>query len=196
VLPTATGIVDSLAAVLGEGAAFEGELRHRGEHSIELAAVWLHYILGGRETEVVPILCGSFGAFIRGESDEREDAAINRTIDVLTEALAGRRALVVAAADLAHVGPAFGGTPVGFDGRSQLKDADDELIERICAGDSGGFMTAIKRVRDRNNVCGVSPIYLMLRMLEGASGIPSGYDRCPADEDGTSLVSICGAIIS
>ncbi len=78
--------------------------------------------------------------------------------------------------------------------RARLQAADDELMERTCAGDAEGFLTAIKRVQDRNNVCGVPPIYLALRMLGQVQGEQVAYDRCPADEDGTSLVSVCGIV--
>ena len=194
VLPTARDIVDELAQAIGEQPAFEGELRHRGEHSIELAAVWLHYTRQELECEVVPILCGSFARFTGGLADAAEDERINGIIAVLREKMKGRRTVVVAAADLAHVGPAFGGAPVDLAGRGELEASDTELIDRMCAGDAEGFLAAIKCVEDRNNVCGVSPIYLALRTLAGAPGRFVAYDRCPADEHGSSLVSICGVV--
>ena len=194
VLPTARDIVDELAQAIGEQPAFEGELRHRGEHSVELAAVWLHHTRQELECEVVPILCGSFARFTSGLADAAEDDRMNKMVSVLKERIKGRRTIVVAAADLAHVGPAFGGAPVDLAGRGELEASDTELIDQMCAGDAEGFLTAIKRVEDRNNVCGVSPIYLALRTLAGASGHFVAYDRCPADEQGTSLVSICGVV--
>jgi AmmeMemoRadiSam system protein B len=195
VLPTAVDIVDRLAEAVGPEAAFEGELRHSGEHSIELASVWLHFIREGRPCEMVPILCGSFSRFTQADDNAEEYAPINEMLDVLKEAITGRRVLIVAAADLAHVGPAFGGEPVDFTGRAKLQEADEELIGHICAGDAEGFLSAIKRVEDRNNVCGVSPIYLALKALGNSQGTNLGYDRCPADEQGTSLVSICGTVL-
>jgi len=194
VLPTASDIVDELAQAIGEQSAFEGELRHRGEHSIELAAVWLHHTRQELECEVVPILCGSFARFTGGQAAAAEDERINSIVAILREKIKRRRTVVVAAADLAHVGPAFGGAPMDLAGRGELEASDTELIDRMCAGDAEGFLAAIKRVEDRNNVCGVSPIYLALRTLTGASGHFVAYDRCPADEQGTSLVSICGIV--
>jgi AmmeMemoRadiSam system protein B len=194
VLPTARGIVDELAAAIGEPSAFDGELRHRGEHSVELAAVWLHHTREERECEVVPILCGSFARFTSGLAEAAEDERINRMVSILRKHMAGRRTVVVAAADLAHVGPAFGGEPVDLAGRARLQESDAELIDRMCDGDSEGFLEAIRREEDRNNVCGVSPIYLALRTLDGTHGRFVAYDRCPADERGTSLVSVCGII--
>jgi hypothetical protein len=195
VLPTASDVVDAAAEALGEQSAFEGELRHRGEHSIELASVWLDYVRDGHPLEVVPVLCGSFSRFIHGDEDATTDASIVALLDALRAATAGRRVLVVAAADLAHVGPAFSGEPVDLAGSSRLKESDDELIDRMCAGDADGFLAAISNVLDRNNVCGVSAIYLALRLLGNATGEHVSYDRCPADEHGTSIVSVCGVVL-
>lgn len=194
VLPTALPIVDALAQALGEDAAFAGELRHRGEHSIELAAVWLHAIREGKPVEMVPILCGPFVSFIGEDRDPISDPVIARFVETLRTFIAGRRAVVVAAGDLAHVGPAFGGRPLDLRGRARLKADDEALIDRMAAGDAAGFFAEIRRTKDRNNVCGVSPIYLALRALEPTAGEPVGYELCPADEQGTSVVSICGLV--
>jgi AmmeMemoRadiSam system protein B len=194
VLPTARDVVDRVAEAIGEEQAFAGELHHRGEHSIELAAVWLHYIRETRPVEIVPILCGSFGNFVSGAADVESDRATTLLVETLKRETAGRRTLVVAAGDLSHVGPAFGGAPVEMAEHALLKEADDELIERMCAGDARGFFGAIKRVEDRNNVCGISPIYLAMRMLGEVQGERVSYDRCPADENETSFVSVCGVV--
>ncbi len=102
----------------------------------------------------------------------------------------------MAAGDLSHIGPAFGGQPVGLVERARLQAADQELVERICAGDGEAFYSAIKRDGDCRNVCGLPPIYLALRLLSPVRGEAVAYDRCAADERGTSLVSVCGVIFS
>jgi AmmeMemoRadiSam system protein B len=116
-------------------------------------------------------------------------------VSTLQGALRGRRVLVVAAADLSHVGPAFGGYPVDMAGRARLQAADDALLEHVCAGDVRGFLEAIRRVEERNNVCGVSAIYAALRLLDPVQGELVAYERCPADERGTSFVSVCGVLL-
>jgi AmmeMemoRadiSam system protein B len=194
VLPTAHDVVDALTAVLGAEAAFADELHHRAEHSIELAAVWLHHVRGRRACELVPVLCGSFGRFVQGEGGPEGDPAIDAFVDTLKQVSKDRRVIVVAAGDLAHVGPAYGGRPQGFVERAQLQAADDELIDHMCAGDAGAFFATIQRGGDRYNVCGLPPIYLALRVLSPVQGERVAYDRCPADADGTSLVSVCGVV--
>jgi AmmeMemoRadiSam system protein B len=194
VLPTACDVVDVLADAVGAEAAFADELHHRGEHSIDLAAVWLHYVRQEEPCQLVPILCGSFGHFVSGDGEPASAPAINALVDALRQATEGRRALIVAAADLSHVGPAFGGQPLDLIGRARLQVADLELIERMCEGDAEGFFGAVKRDGDRRNVCGLSPIYLAMRALSPIRGEQVAYDRCPADQNGTSLVSICGIL--
>jgi AmmeMemoRadiSam system protein B len=195
-LPTDLEVVDALASSLGEEAAFAEELHHRGEHSIELAVVWLHFIREGRPVPVVPILCGSFGGFVESQGDPATHPPFAASLDVLREVMASRRTLVVAAADLAHMGPAFG-HPYGLDyiGRARLRNADQRLLQTVYDGDAAAFFEMLKAEGDRRNVCGLPPIYLTLRLLGEARGEPAGYDICPADPQGTSFVSIAGVIL-
>ncbi len=194
ILPTAQEIVDALAQTMGPEVAFAEELHHRSEHSIELAAVWLHHIREGQPCELLPILCGSFGHFLRGEAALEGNPVLAAPLETLRQTMAERRTVVVAAGDLSHVGPAFGGQPLDWARRARLQTADEELIERICVGDGPGFYAALKRDGDRRNVCGLPPIYLALRLLDPIEGELVSYDRCPADEQSTSLVSICGIV--
>lgn len=194
VLPTNHAIVDAAAAAIGEEAAFEEELHHRSEHSIELAAIWLHHMRGGIACEVTPVLCGSFGHFVAGAADPERDARITALVTALKQATAGRRILVVAAADLAHIGPAFGGVEVDAAGRDALRAADAGLLAQVHEGDATGFFQALQQVQDRNNVCGLPPIYLALRLLGSVAGETIAYDQCPADDHETSWVSVAGVV--
>lgn len=196
ILPTDGDVVEALAAALGEEPALAGELHHRSEHSVELAAVWLHFIRGGEPVPMVPILCGSFGDFVAGHGDPATYEPFAAALSALREAMASRRTLVVAAADLAHVGPAFG-DPYGVDfvGRARLRNADERLLEAICKGDAPAFFEQLKAEGDRRHVCGLPPIYLTLRLLDEARGEPAGYALCPADPQATSFVTIAGVIL-
>lgn len=197
ILPTATDVVDAVADAIGPELAFAEELHHISEHSIELAAVWLHHVRDRQPLALVPILCGSFHHFINTPFEPANDSTFAQAIKALTTALDGRPMLVVAAADLAHVGPAFGDAmAVDFTGRARLAAADDNLIQSICAGDAEAFYRQIEAEKDRRNVCGLAPIYLALRLLGETGGERAGYDRCPADQDRTSWVSVCGVVLN
>lgn len=196
VLPTDTAIVDALAAAIGPERALRGELRHRGEHSLELVATWLHHMRAGRPVALLPILTGSFADFLDGSGEPAGDRMLTAFLAALKQQAwsAGRQVLVVASGDLSHVGPAFGGPKIDAAGRARIRAADDELMQQMAAGSAEGFFAAIRREQDRNNVCGVSPFYLMLKLLGDVEGQLISYDQCPADQRNTSLVSVCGMV--
>ena len=196
ILPTDGQVVEALSKALGEEISFAEELHHKNEHSIELAAGWLHFARDGKPVPLVPILCGSFAAFVAGEGNPASHEPFAAATEVLGEAMAHRRTLVVAAADLAHVGPAFG-DPYGLDfvAKAQLRQADERLLDSVYNGDAEGFFEKLKAEGDRRNVCGLPPIYLTLRLLGETSGKPAGYALCPADVQGTSFVTITGVIL-
>ncbi|HVC35331.1 MAG TPA: AmmeMemoRadiSam system protein B [Chloroflexota bacterium] len=196
VLPTALDVVDAVAEAIGPEEAFAEELHHRNEHSVELAAVWLHSLRRGDAPRLVPILCGSFHHFSTGQADPQTDERFAKTIAALQTATHGRKVLVVAAADLAHVGPAFGDSePYQDADRRRLAEKDESLLRAICEGDAPGFFAQLRAERDSRRVCGLPPIYLTLRFLGTCHGEVVGYDQCPADPEGGSLVSIGGVLL-
>jgi AmmeMemoRadiSam system protein B len=194
-LETDKDIVNRLAKAIGT-AAFDEELHHRTEHSIELAAVWLHHFARGRDVRLVPILCGSFHDFTSSGADPDDVPHIPATLEVLEGVITQRRTLIIAAGDLAHVGPAFGDPhPLDEVAKAKIRSEDSQSISAICSGDARGFLEISRNESDRRKICGLPPIYLMLRLLDGARGIHVGYDQCPADPTNGSVVSIAGALL-
>lgn len=195
VCPTEVSVVDALVEAIGEAEAFREELHHRSEHSIELALVWLHYVREGRPVPVVPVLLGSFARFVAGEADPARDPKLNALVNILRDVMRDRRTLVVAGADLAHVGPAFGDPPLDAVGKAQVRAADERVMQAIREGDATRFFREIAAVGNRYRICGLPPIYVLLRLLDGATDTVTGYAQCPADAQNTSIVTICGAAL-
>ncbi|GIW07136.1 MAG: MEMO1 family protein [Dehalococcoidia bacterium] len=195
VLPPDGPTIVAAARAIGEDEAFAEEIHHRTEHSIELAAVWLHWALEGKPTPIVPILCGSFYPYTEGERDPAADRSFAAVLDALHTALAGKRVLVVAAADLAHVGPVFGDGPFREAELARLREQDERTLEALCAGDYEQFFGDLRAERDARKYCGLPPIYLTLRFLAESRGDVLRYEQCPADPEQTSWVSIAGALL-
>jgi AmmeMemoRadiSam system protein B len=195
IVPTDRETVDKIAALAKEDTVFGGELRHRGEHSVEAALIWAHHLRRARACRVVPILCGSFEPFIRQNVNPSTSSAVSATIEVLREAAGRRRTIIVAAADLAHVGPAFGDLlPLDLAARARLEAQDRRLLEILGKADPEAFLEEVRTDGDQRQICGTPPIYIMLEVLAGMKGTVTGYAQCPASEDGTSIVSICGMV--
>lgn len=205
VLPTDTQVVDQLAAELGSESAFAKEINHATEHSIELASVWLHHFTRERAIPMVPILCGPLDhsgaerplddAGIEPRASERA-RGIEGVLQVLEQITSQRNTLIVAAADMAHVGPAFGDPrPLDAAARATLTADDQRSIDAILTADPAGFRSVSREENDSRRLCGLPPIYMMLRLLRGAEGQAFGYDQCPADDQNGSVVSIFGALL-
>jgi hypothetical protein len=82
-----------------------------------------------------------------------------------------RKVCVLASADLAHVGPRFG-DPIPPDRISllNLAEEDQRLLDYAERIDGEGFFRILAREKDRRKVCGLSPIYILLHLLDGARG--------------------------
>jgi hypothetical protein len=162
------------------GDLFAAELAHRGEHSVEFQAVWLQYLRrrrGGGEQRIVPILASfAHECLARGASPEgvRE---VESVLDSVRSAMATvpRRYCVVAGADLAHVGPRFGDPwRVGRAELARVETDDRALLRPVVEADAEGFFAEAFRQQDRNRICGLSPIYALLRLLPRG---PNGHGR-------------------
>lgn len=195
-LPTDQDVVGALATAIEPAAAFAEELHHQGEHSIELAAVWLSYVRNGEPVPTVPILCGSFHLFTEGFGTPDTDQTFGRALEALRDTTAGRKVLYVSAADLAHVGPQFGDSrPWGMLERATLHADDQLLVEQIARGSAIDLFRTLRDEHDRRRICGLPPTYLLLTALGETSGELVGYEQCPADEQQASWVSIAGLVM-
>jgi AmmeMemoRadiSam system protein B len=191
---TDVDLVDHLAARAGDE-VFNSEFNHKNEHSIEFQAVWLRHTFGARTPPMLPVLCGSLHRHVGLRNSPRTNPQVAGFLDHLRDAVKGRRTLVIAAADLAHVGPRFGDRPMTAEDRQTIEAADRGALAACARGDAEGFFAAVAAENDRFRVCGLAPIYLSLALTEDTSRPPrSGqllaYAQCAADEHDVSFVSI------
>jgi len=172
---------------------FGSELAHRNEHSIEFQAVFLNYLYGGRRNiRIVPVLTSfAHEALARGLVPD-DDPRVGRFLDALgTLASSGRRVAFIAGADLAHVGPRFGDPrPVSPAELSTIDREDREMLRAVEAGDADGFFESVRRDGDRRRICGLSPIYTLLRIRAGAKGLLRQYGQWPDPQGVVSFASV------
>ncbi len=195
ILPTEQPVVDALVEVLGEKNAFAGELYHRHEHSLELVLTWLHHLRGGDPVPVVPILVG----WLTTPHHTNGFSPINeKLVDDLVEAIQrttqGRKVCTIISGDLAHVGPAFSGEPLDDQAKAAIRTDDEDIFRILATGDAQQFISSLLNEYEPNNVCGTFPTYLALRLMGEVKGEKVGYAQCPADEAGTSIVSVGGVV--
>ncbi len=178
---------------------FQDESAHRFEHSLEFQTVFLRYIFPERdELRIVPILCGPLLPEFTTRGSPREDPQVASFIDALTGLLAERRddVLLIAGADLCHIGRRFGDTqPFTEEFVSTAQKADGRMLERVTGVDAEGFMKFIQKEQDGRKVCGVPAIYTLLSALkpdgktaeQDVHGSLLSYDMA-VDQEGQSAV--------
>ena len=169
------------------------EVVHRSEHSIEFQAVFLRHAHPKADLQIVPILCSSFEPVVGGASPST-DARIEETIGALAEAVAssGRRVMIVAGVDFAHVGPRFGDS-VALDEKlvKWMTDGDSASLKHVAAVDPEGFWGSVMSDGNRRHVCGLTATYTALRLLKGTTGSLKRYAFAPDPAGG--LVSFAAA---
>ncbi len=170
----------------------EDEYLHKGEHSLEFQAVFLRHALGRRAAgaRIVPILCGlgDAQAARRDPSFDPEAESFLSALAALVDRRRGR-VLVIAGADLAHVGPRFGDArPLDDRGREALAARDGESIDLALGRDARAFFHHVAADLPTRRVCGLGPIYTMLRVLPRGRGEALHYAQ-HVDPDEGSIVS-------
>jgi MEMO1 family protein len=185
---------------------YRDEFAQRGEHSIEFQAVLLRYLYsegghlaGGKHPTFVPILVGSFGDFVASGKSPKGNDEVEGFITALKETTAEleaaeRKVCYLASVDLAHVGPQFGDErPVDEAQLEALEAADLASLDAVCRGDAEAFYWSVATDGDARKVCGLAPIYTMLRAMEETSGEVLNYSQWP-DPEGT--VTFCAVALT
>ncbi len=169
---------------------------HRYEHSIELQVVLLQQLFKERDFTILPILVGSLGSHIINNSLPAYDARFTEFVDVLSQVLdeSGKKAVYIASVDFAHIGRKFGDD---FDAEGKLVDlkAEDlKLIDYIKNGDGDSFFSEISRIKDKNKICGLSPIYTLLNLFPSNKFEFLSYGQWNETETGSavSFASLAG----
>lgn len=180
--------IDALAAAC-EFDPYADQLNHKREHSLEFQAVFLRHLLGARKARIVPVLAGLGEEQATGKSPSRK-RSVERFFEAVRQLVEERGAVVVAGADLAHVGPRFG-DPRPYDDRERrrLDEEDRTSLAHATELDAEGFWAHVAPDLDTRRVCGLGPIYSLLRSLgPGAKGELRHYEQTVDPEEG-SIVS-------
>ena len=168
------------------------EWPHRNEHSIELQLPLIQFMMQ-QEFEILPILTGSMHEYVEGEKNI-DDGEIDEIVVNLREILAvhGRPFIILSGADLAHIGAQFGDrTALDMATLAHSKARDEILLESIKMVDAKAFFETIRDEKDARRICGLTPIFFQLKLLEGSRCDIVGYDQWT---DGKSSVSFTGGI--
>ncbi|MBN1902143.1 AmmeMemoRadiSam system protein B [Candidatus Sumerlaeota bacterium] len=203
---TTTQIFDEMEKEISPDILYRDEFLHRGEHSVEFQVLWLQYLFPEcDDMRILPILCSSIEHFmeqgILPEQNEEYLLFTDRLIQSLRNT--GKRMVIIASADLSHVGASFGdafsgGVPDDFLEETRMHDRF--VLEAAQNGDAHEFFNRVASCGNRYRICGLAPIYAMLHILKAlgkegndSKGIMVDYDQS-LDTERTTSVSFTGMI--
>jgi len=179
-----------------DGDLFADELLHRTEHSLEFQTLFLQYLFGGkREFSIVPLLVSSFHHLIFSKTPPTQDARVASFLAALRETIAhyGHKVCFIAGVDFAHVGQKFGDQgQLTQEFLDWVEAEDHQLIGALEHLDHETFFQQIAKDGDRRRVCGFSPMYTFLHLVEATEGKLLRYDRSldPATQSSVSFASL------
>ncbi len=171
---------------------FEGEISHRTEHSIEFQVAFLQYIFRNqRDIKIVPILCNSFYKLVKDGISPEQDVQITTFLSKVSKIISnnGDNAFIIAGADMAHVGTKFGDPdPVDDNILAKIKERDHISLSHTEKMDAEGFYRSVEEEKDWRKICGLSPIYALLKTVNAGKGKLLDYDQALEPDTG-SVVS-------
>jgi len=198
IVETDREFVDRLQSQCGAD-CFADEYLHRGEHSLEFQVVFLKYVAQWRSAatgrperpfKIAPILVSSFHGMMMDGTLPEKTAAVESFLAALRLAVQRqpRRVCFVAGVDLAHVGRQFGDLePITQEFLRWVESEDRKLVDRLAALDAPGFFREIAKDQDRRRICGFSPLYSLIHLLDGAQGKELKYGQAFTPETGSAV---------
>jgi AmmeMemoRadiSam system protein B len=170
------------------------EPAHRAEHSIEFQAVMLQHVVGRhRPFAILPVLASYLHEALWVGGDPEADPRVPRFLDALRETVqaSSRRVCLIAGVDLAHVGPRFGDPEANSAASlAHVERADRAMLESVVVADARGFYDGVAADEDARRICGLSPIYTLLRLLPDARGRLLRYTQWPDPEGAVTFCAV------
>ena len=143
-----------------------------------------------RPFKIVPILVSSFHSAVLEGTLPEKTPMVGNFLAALRDLISQERREVclIAGVDLAHVGRQFGDRqPVTEDFLKWVEGEDRLLVERLIALDAPGFFHEIAKDQDRRRICGFSPLYSLIYLLDGAQGKHLKYSQTFTPETGSAV---------
>lgn len=189
---TPLGLVPADQEVLGRfrangGAAFfDEDLSHRNEHSIEFQLPFLQHALGSQKPfTILPILCAFPPACLFNPELKPLGDQVQTFIRLLKETLeeTGKKACIVAGAELAHIGMRYGdpAPPTDFSFHKCMQ-TDLEMLKHVEDLNPEAFAQFIQKERDERRISGFAAIYTLLKLIQAEKGQVLRYDRGITDQ--------------
>jgi AmmeMemoRadiSam system protein B len=181
-------IVSTLAEKLSFD-PFQDELVHKTEHTIEFQVVFLDYLYRDKKKfKIIPVLCSSFHDIIEQGTTPQDEPYVLEFIETLRCLIdrAPYRSCCIASADLTHIGLRFGDSVAPSNASlKEIERKDIEMLSYVERLNADAFYTAIAREKDARKICGLPPIFTLLKLIDSKEGSILNYQQSVEAEAGS-----------
>ena len=193
---TDRAFVEQLEEHLGQGLRAH-EFDHNAEHSVELQVHFLQTLYPGAEFRIVPVLCHDPCGPGGTRSYDGNGVDLGDFADALRAAIEedGARTIVIAGADLSHIGQHFGDEqPTTPEFLEQVRGSDGELLRCLESRQDEQLLECVRTSRNATRVCSTGCIYGLLRALPELPCRVLRYHQA-VDMEAETNVTCVGAVI-
>jgi len=172
------------------------EYDHQREHSVELQVVMLQHILGPEQFEIVPILCPDPTGPTGTQPADGEGVDLHEFAEQLGQMVteSGDETIVVAGADLSHVGGRFGDDhelDKGFLGKVEV--VDRQALEAVVSSEPSVFLKTLAGHGNSTRICSVGCLYALMTALRWAKPEILRYHQAVDGENGMGVT--CASMV-
>lgn len=168
----------------------QGQYDHLREHSVELQVHLLARIIGSDRFKILPLILPDACEKESQESLSRLAAAILRVAAERDGSM-----LIVAGADLSHVGSHFGDErPLEPAWLTHVADSDRTMVKQLRMGRPDGFVDGLRDNSNITRICSTGSLYVLRRILDHAAWQDLGYHQACDAEGGTCVTCIAAAL--
>jgi MEMO1 family protein len=207
--PVDSALLDALKARLGSAAASKAlahRYDHEREHSIELQIPWIQHCLGadgaGKHVPVLGVLIHD-PTVNQTESYDGQGLGLSPFVTAITQAMSdvGGRTLVVASADLSHVGPMFGDQialqgddPQAKEAKLRVMNHDREMLALVAANQPDQLLAAMSWQQNPTRWCSIGNLIAALKITQPRE-VRVLRSMFAMDPMGMGIVSCAGGLL-
>jgi AmmeMemoRadiSam system protein B len=203
-------LAERLSAALGPTmgpALLEHRYDHEHEHSIELQVPWIQHVFGTDEAGAYPKVLGLLvhdPSVRNGESYDGKGVAFEPFVRALREAIAALpgRTLIVASADLSHVGPAFGDQTAmagedgpGAEARNEVVRGDLELLKHMTDNKPEALVSSMAWRQNPTRWCSIGNLAAAAAVVQPKETRLLHF-HAALDEQGLSMVTSAAMVMN
>lgn len=185
---------------------FAHRFDHEREHSVELQIPWIQHCLGaGEDGSFVPV----FGVLVHdpvrnsGESYDGAGLDLEPFVEAMKGALedAPGKTLLVASADLSHVGPMFGDqqplagdTQEATDARNQVARQDQDLLKQLAEGRPDDLVSSLAWSQNASRWSSTGALVAMSKILGSPEATLLNY-AASLDPQGSAMLTNAALVV-